>query len=353
MQPERLDLLCAVLARSRWANRACVIALGPPPRTLTRRLAVKRVVASYWPAPLAAAALVRAVQIDAGFALHAWSPGAVRVCDLALRWGLRFGFRPAVVVVDVSAPRDAPGAAAAGRAAGNSLVRRFVCASEAVRRGLEAAGVPREGCVVIPALPDAEDALGPGRPAVRQRMGLGPRDVAVLLLPPVRPETGAFYAAWATLVVSKVRADVRLIVPGAGREVRRIEALLRSCGMSGVARFVGDQEESAALLAAADLALYLPAGDAPLGGVLRAMAAGVPIVASRGSAVMELLAEGRNAWLCAPGSPKAAAARMLQALEDADEARRRAEAGRIDARQRFSRTRMLEEFDGLQAIGTL
>ncbi|MFL6292708.1 MAG: glycosyltransferase family 4 protein [Thermoanaerobaculia bacterium] len=69
--------------------------------------------------------------------------------------------------------------------------------------------------------------------------------------------------------------------------------------------------------------------------VLEAMAAGVPVVASRVSGIPEVVEDGVTGWLVPPEDPEALAAALAEVLEHPDEARRRGEAGRRRVDERF------------------
>ena len=167
-------------------------------------------------------------------------------------------------------------------------------------------------------------------------------DAVIAVLPPALRETGASVAAWAGMLLGVAHAQVRIVVPGEGREVRRVARLAESCGMTPKFRLPGWNLTLAELVVAADLVAYLPAGDAPMQAVLWALAAGRPIVASTTPAVTELLVHSRNAWLCRPNSPREAARRMLQVLENPARAREQAEQARTQVFRAVSRRKMID-----------
>ena len=70
-------------------------------------------------------------------------------------------------------------------------------------------------------------------------------------------------------------------------------------------------------------------------GVLEAMAACVPVVATRVGGVPEIATEG-TAELVEPGDPAAMAAAIARVLDDPALARRHTDAAREQVRQRFS-----------------
>jgi glycosyltransferase involved in cell wall biosynthesis len=140
------------------------------------------------------------------------------------------------------------------------------------------------------------------------------------------------------------RPGVRLLVPDVGREAARVARLVESCGLRPILRMVEWRFGLPELLAAADLAVYLPTGDAPLWGVAYAMAASRPIVASDVRVTRELLADGCTAWLCRAGNPKGACRQMLRAIEDQEQSDRQVQAARAHASAAFRRRRMIEQY---------
>ena len=69
--------------------------------------------------------------------------------------------------------------------------------------------------------------------------------------------------------------------------------------------------------------------------VVEAMDAGVPIVASAVSGIPEVVEDGETGWLVPPEDPAALARALERVLTDPAEARRRGEAGRRRAAERY------------------
>ncbi|MFL6263071.1 MAG: glycosyltransferase family 4 protein [Thermoanaerobaculia bacterium] len=69
--------------------------------------------------------------------------------------------------------------------------------------------------------------------------------------------------------------------------------------------------------------------------VVEAMDAGVPIVASAVSGIPEVVEDGETGWLVPPEDPEALARALEEVLADPAEARRRGEAGRRRAAERY------------------
>ena len=220
----------------------------------------------------------------------------------------------------------------------------FVCHTHAELGRLSKQGIPREKCVLLRDPVDLVTLAAADRDALRRQLHLTPAHAAVLILPPIERDTGAFTAAWAALLLEHARPGIRLIVPGEGRMVARIAHMAQASDLEHLLICPGSRLSPAQLLAAADLATYLPPGVAPLYGINWAIAAACPIVASDTPLLRELLEHGRDAWLCAPGTPKGACLAMLQAIENRTQSRHPAETARAQTNAAFDRRRILPQY---------
>ena len=110
----------------------------------------------------------------------------------------------------------------------------------------------------------------------------------------------------------------------------RVRSALGDPGLAGRVRVHGrvSAEALAALFAAAD-AFLLPSTHEGYGMVLaEALAAGLPIVATRVGAVPEVVRDGQEAILVSPGDVAALAGAVDRLARDPEEQRRRAECAR-------------------------
>lgn len=129
----------------------------------------------------------------------------------------------------------------------------------------------------------------------------------------------------------------------------RVWAALAEPALAGRVRVHGrvQAEALAALYDAAD-ALLLPSTHEGYGMVLaEALAAGLPIVATRVGAVPEVVRDGAEAVLVAPGDVTALAAAIEQLARDPDERRRRAALARQRAAALPRWQESIERFDAL------
>ncbi len=181
------------------------------------------------------------------------------------------------------------------------------------------------------------------RAAVRRELSL-PEDAPVLVcvgrLAPQKDHP-TLLAALALLP-----ADVLLLVVGGdpfGDGETRLADLAGRLGLGARARFLGIRHDVPDLLAASDL-FVLPSLWEGLGLVfLEAMAVGLPIVASRVSAIPEVVEDGATGWLVPPGDPEALARAITAALGDPAARASRGALGRRRLAERFGLERMIDE----------
>lgn len=270
--------------------------------------------------------------------LHAWTAAAAE-------WGLTLAatHRPVVLEVDAGDKLE-PIARWAARS-----TLSLVCRSATTRARLLGLGLPAARCALVRSAVELAPEDGGRRAAARERLGLAAGDVAVAVLPPATRGSGAYVGAWAALLLEKVRPEVRVMLPEGGREAARVRRLVQACRHEWMACHVSRVMAVADLVCAADLGVYLPAGDAPQESVLAAMAAECPLVVSDVPAMRELLTAGRSAWFCGANDPEAAARCMLRALECDEQSRRQAAEARGVAAVIGGRDRMVRQYAELYA----
>ena len=204
--------------------------------------------------------------------------------------------------------------------------RYIVAVSEHERDAGLAAGVGRpEQYRVIPNGVDVQRFAEPREPVPGLVLSLG------RLAPQKRPDIALRAFALARARVASAELQLASDGPLRGELVR----LVRELGLEGRVRFLGYRDDVPALLARA--ACLVVASDYEAGPltVLEAMAAGVPVVATRAGGTPEAL--GDTGILVEPGDVEALAAGIERLLSDPAEAARLGEAARRRVRERFTR----------------
>ncbi len=142
------------------------------------------------------------------------------------------------------------------------------------------------------------------------------------------------------------RADfpqARLLIAGDGPLRDRLQDEAVQAGLTGSVRFLGWREDVPKLLAACDVFL-MPSLWEGFGLVLlEAMAQGLPVVASRVSAIPEVVVDGETGLLAPAGDVPAICDALLALLRDPGMARRMGERGGHRLETCFGEARMVQE----------
>ncbi len=120
-------------------------------------------------------------------------------------------------------------------------------------------------------------------------------------------------------LTEKAFPDARLIIAGRGEEKDNLEKKIGEYGLAGKITLLGERSDVPALLAASDLFVSASYWEGMPVSVLEAMAAGLPVIATRVGGVPEIL-EGRGV-MAPPREPEALAKEMAALMENPDRMR--------------------------------
>ncbi|HEX8200995.1 MAG TPA: glycosyltransferase [Isosphaeraceae bacterium] len=182
------------------------------------------------------------------------------------------------------------------------------------------------------------------RDRARRELGVGPEDfvaIQVARLDPVKDHPLALRAL--ARVVAR-RPEARLVVVGEGPEAETIRGEVRRLGLDGAVRLLGLRGDVPALLAGANLGLLTSRSEGIPLTVIEAMAAGLPVLATRVGGLGEVVADGQTGLLVPPGDDGALADAWLRLADDPDLRRQMGAQGRRRAVADFSEGRMVEGY---------
>jgi len=148
-------------------------------------------------------------------------------------------------------------------------------------------------------------------------------------------------------ILAEVRKSVpaHLLMAGDGPERSPAEYLARELKVDRHISFLGKQSHVERLIPLAHV-LLMPSQLESFGLVaLEAMACGVVPVATRVGGVPELITDGEDGFLEAPGDIAAQAARVVQLLTDDDLHYRMRKAGRWNASERFCSDKIIPQYE--------
>ena len=183
--------------------------------------------------------------------------------------------------------------------------------------------------------------------AVRQTLGLGPADRAVLSVG--RQDRTKGHVRLLDAMDALVSEHLELVLLVAGREGSAsgdIRAKLTAMTHPERVHFLGHRDDIAVLLQVATVAVCSSYREGAAGAMIEAMASGTPIVTVKLDGLLGVLVDGVNALVV---EPEHLADGIRAVLDDADGAHRRADQARADFGTRFTVERsaqaLLELYD--------
>jgi glycosyltransferase involved in cell wall biosynthesis len=106
--------------------------------------------------------------------------------------------------------------------------------------------------------------------------------------------------------------QVHLVLVGDGPERARIQQAIRTFGLEGAVTLTGQVPSAEPYYGIADIAVLSSLTEGSPNALLEAMAAGIPVVATKVGGIPEIATHGETALLISPGDREA----MTRALED-------------------------------------
>jgi L-malate glycosyltransferase len=218
-----------------------------------------------------------------------------------------------------------------------------VCNSRAAAKRLLDQGLPERKIAIIPngldvetfasATPALPTAPGTVRVGMIARMNERAKNHAVLLRAAAR-------------LVPKF-SKLQFVLVGDGPLRAELEALASQLGIANRVSFLGDRQDVPAILASVDVAVLPSSSESLSNSILEAMAAGLPVVATRVGGNPELVSEGGTGYLVSPNDD-ASLADALERLLAQPELRSSfgARARRI-ALERFSAGGIVRQYEQL------
>jgi glycosyltransferase involved in cell wall biosynthesis len=227
---------------------------------------------------------------------------------------------------------------------------RVVCISQFIADQLANWGVLKEKLVVIPStvpLPGEKLLTPEHREAVRARFGISSQTKFIGNIAALVGHKDHATLLRTAKVLTDRRADVRFLVLGDGELKEKLLSLRRELGLEEKVLMPGFVPHAEALLPAFDVFAMSSCMEGLGSIVLDAFAAGVPVVATAGGGLPELVRPGENGLLAPVGDASALADAINCLLENpvlagelSSKARKRVEA-------EFSVSRMVDQYQAV------
>jgi glycosyltransferase involved in cell wall biosynthesis len=163
----------------------------------------------------------------------------------------------------------------------------------------------------------------------------------------LRPGKGHEVLLKAAASIVRRIPDVTFLIVGDGPRREELERLAATLRVSAQVQFVGYRTDVPEILRQADVFAFPSFMEASPNAVIEAMAAGLPIVATRVGGIPEVIEHERSGLLVAPGDDRALAAALVRVIERPALASQLGDAARAAVTARFSFDRMVGEFQQL------
>lgn len=151
----------------------------------------------------------------------------------------------------------------------------------------------------------------------------------------------------AARIVADTDKDFRLTIVGDGPERDQLHSLTQELKLEKIVRFLGERHDVNALLAQADFFVLSSVEEGIPLTVLEAMAAGLPVVATRVGGNAEVVIPNQTGLLVKSREPPDLAGAMLAMLDDPEKARRMGLAGRDRVEREFDVKKVTASYESL------
>jgi glycosyltransferase involved in cell wall biosynthesis len=249
--------------------------------------------------------------------------------------------------------RHFPDVVSGKRRFGNRLLLRkydrVVGVGEAVREALQTQeGLPsRRIEVVYNGVPANVEGTSGERRTIRRELRLTDENVIVMQVGRLDLLKDHDTALRAFALMHAADARARLILVGDGPERSHLESTVRELNLNGVVQFLGTRHDVARLLHTADISFLTSVSEGIPLTLLEAMAAGVPVVATRVGGVGEIVVDELTGMLSPARDQHSLARHLLRLAADPILRSRLGQAGLQRVRERFSLNAMISEYERL------
>lgn len=225
------------------------------------------------------------------------------------------------------------------RVATRVLADRVIAVSDRVRKELEDSGIQPSMITVIPngidLSPYRQKAKRTSKAKAADADAQGKRSFLIGTVARLSPEKGIDTLLDAAKIVVTSYPSARFVIAGTGPLERELAQKVRDLRLENCVRMAGFVDNVPGLFSGLDL--YVLPSDTegiPLA-LLEAMAAGLPVVATRVGGVPEVVVDGVTGFLVPPRQPKALAQAIVRLLVDPDLAKSMGASGRERAESMF------------------
>jgi glycosyltransferase involved in cell wall biosynthesis len=222
-------------------------------------------------------------------------------------------------------------------------VDRIITISDAIKLQLQKGGIPSDKIQTI-----YEGIDLPAFPRLARTQSQDQDKPAVIgVVAHLSREKGVNFLIEAASMIPDARKRVRFVFVGDGTCLSELKELAQKTGMPEIFHFAGFQSNAWEFLKTFDIFALPSLSEGLSSAILEAMAASLPVVASRTGGIPEIVKDGKNGLLVAPGNPAELARAIERLINDPEEAGRMGSCGREIIEQQFTMERKIQETERL------
>lgn len=231
----------------------------------------------------------------------------------------------------------------------DNSVDAVVAISLGVKAALQAGGVPNSHIRIIPSGIDTTRFAVTADQRTKQRaaLGIAPHECVVLAVGALAERKGHITLLQAAALLRPKGKQLRYLICGDGPLRTRLGNEARTLGIAEDVRFLGFCPNVIDYLAAADVFVHVPLWEGLGIAVIEALAAGLPVVASRVGGIPELIEDGQSGLLVPPQEPAVLAAAIERVVGDRSWAKRLGTNSQAAVRSRYDVTVMAQANEAL------
>ena len=234
---------------------------------------------------------------------------------------------------------SAVSAGRASRLAGRMATARLLFSTEAERKR---AGAEDFG-FIAPLGVDVE-RFDAERATSRTTLGVEPGTQLMVCVADRRAKTRITTALRTVALLAERHPGLRLALVGSGCDDDDTHMHAAALGVTPLVRFLGERDDLASVLSAADVGWVAADGDDGAFGCLDFMAAAVPVIAERSPYLAHYVPDGIVGVLLPPADPSDTAAWVAKFLADASQREAMGRAGRSRVAREFPESAMVDGF---------
>lgn len=185
------------------------------------------------------------------------------------------------------------------------------------------------------------------RTVIRARLGLSPRALITVFIGRLTAQKVPELLLDAWVVIRRKYPDAQLVLLGEGEQRAMLQAKVRRENLAQAVVFAGQVDNVNDYLEASDVFVLPSASEGLSNALLEAMAAGLPVVASRVSGTVDAVQDGKNGLLFERGDMKGLVDCLTSLIESPNQRAELGSQARKTVKQHFSLDRAADRYVAL------